>query len=249
MVKNNKNKNTTLVIRNIRNELRENIDGGFNPQRFYKEHIRYYGVRTPIVRRIAKKYFKLLKEFDKKTIFYICEKLFSSDYNEECIIAIQFINGIINKLESGDFVLLENWLNKHINNWSKDDDFCLHILNPMIKKYPKIIRKIKLWTLSKNKWVRRASAVSFIESEGSYYTIDSNRLKTIFYIAKKLFNDREDLVQKGYGWMLKAASIKNQNGIINFVTKNKEKMSRTALRCAIEKMPKEVRKRLLLKER
>ncbi len=50
-------------------------------------------------------------------------------------------------------------------------------------------------------------------------------------------NDKNDLVQKGFGWMLKAASQANQTEVFNFVIKNKSIMPRTALRYAIEKMP------------
>ena len=52
-----------------------------------------------------------------------------------------------------------------------------------------------------------------------------------------LLYDKEDLVQKGYGWMLKATSIHNQKQVFDFVMKHKNTISRTALRYAIEKMP------------
>jgi len=48
-------------------------------------------------------------------------------------------------------------------------------------------------------------------------------------------------VQKGYGWMLKAASEAHQQEVFNFVMRNKTRMPRTALRYAIEKMPPELR--------
>ena len=49
--------------------------------------------------------------------------------------------------------------------------------------------------------------------------------------------DKDDLVQKGYGWMLKAASEAYQKEVYEYVLQNKEKMPRTSLRYAIEKMP------------
>jgi len=54
--------------------------------------------------------------------------------------------------------------------------------------------------------------------------------------------DDDDLVQKGYGWMLKAASEAHQREVFEYVMKNKTEMPRTALRYAIEKMPEELRK-------
>ena len=66
-------------------------------------------------------------------------------------------------------------------------------------------------------------------------------LNDILEIADNLLEDKEDMVQKGYGWMLKVASQTNQQVIFEYVMRNKLKMPRTALRYAIEKMPKELK--------
>ena len=79
----------------------------------------------------------------------------------------------------------------------------------------------------------RASAVSLIIPARKGLFLD-----TIFEIADNLLLDKDDLVQKGYGWMLKAASESHQQQVFDYIMKNKIKMPRTALRYAIEKMPK-----------
>ena len=48
-------------------------------------------------------------------------------------------------------------------------------------------------------------------------------------------------MQKGYGWMLKAASQSHQKEVFDYVMKNKKDMPRTALRYAIEKIPSDLR--------
>ena len=80
--------------------------------------------------------------------------------------------------------------------------------------------------------MRRASAVSLIipGREGKF-------LKDILEIADLLLLDTDDMVQKGYGWMLKVAGNKHQKEIFDYVVANKALMPRTALRYAIEKMP------------
>jgi 3-methyladenine DNA glycosylase AlkD len=49
------------------------------------------------------------------------------------------------------------------------------------------------------------------------------------------------MVQKGYGWMLKAASEAHQMEVFDFVMNNRKIMPRTSLRYAIEKMPPDLR--------
>jgi 3-methyladenine DNA glycosylase AlkD len=62
-------------------------------------------------------------------------------------------------------------------------------------------------------------------------------LNDVFDLAERLLTDADDLVQKGYGWLLKAASEAHQDAVFQFVMAHKTTMPRTALRYAIEKMP------------
>ena len=60
--------------------------------------------------------------------------------------------------------------------------------------------------------------------------------------------DSDDMVQKGYGWMLKVASNQFPNEVFRYVMKNKNEMPRTALRYAIEKLPSDKRKQAMKKD-
>jgi 3-methyladenine DNA glycosylase AlkD len=98
--------------------------------------------------------------------------------------------------------------------------------------YPEYLGKLKIFATSGNRWMRRAAAVSLIvpARKGKF-------LSDILEISDILLLDKDDLVQKGYGWMLKAASQSNQQAIFEYVMERKVNMPRTALRYAIEKMP------------
>jgi 3-methyladenine DNA glycosylase AlkD len=102
--------------------------------------------------------------------------------------------------------------------------------------YPKFTTNLIDWSKSENRWKKRASAVSLIipARKGLF-------LPEIFEIADTLLADPDDLVQKGYGWMLKAASEAHQTEVFDFVMSRKNVMPRTAFRYAIEKMPPERR--------
>jgi len=49
--------------------------------------------------------------------------------------------------------------------------------------------------------------------------------------------DPDDLVQKGYGWMLKSLAENCEDEVFQYVLSKRSVMPRTALRYAIEKMP------------
>jgi len=131
----------------------------------------------------------------------------------------------------------ERWLKSYVSNWASCDTLCNHTIGTFLEMYPACVSELKKWAKSKNRWMKRASAVSLIipARKGKF-------IKDIFEIADILLVDRDDLVQKGYGLMLKAASQSHQKQVFDYVIKNKEIMPRTALRYAIEKIPQELKK-------
>ena len=67
-----------------------------------------------------------------------------------------------------------------------------------------------------------------------------NKRKNSKY-SPQLLLDEDDLVQKGYGWLLKVTSHLHQKEVFDYVMKNEENMPRTALRYTSEKMPQFLR--------
>lgn len=222
----------------LRKELKtcQNIEGQRGAQRFFKEPINTYGMKSKDTETISKKYFSYVKDLPKEEMIKLCENLFESDMYEEFMIGADWVQRRINEFKSKDIKLFEIWIDKYINNWAKCDVFCTSSVGYIIEKYPTLIIKIKKWSKSNNLWLRRASAVSLIVPARKGLFLDD-----VFEISTILLTDKEDMVQKGYGWLLKVASHKNQKKVFNFVLKNKDIMPRTSLRYAIEKMPQEMR--------
>ena len=65
------------ILKDVRRELKANVEEKYrlDNQKYFKEKISCYGVRTPVVRKIAKKYFKQIRHLDKTEIFALSEEL------------------------------------------------------------------------------------------------------------------------------------------------------------------------------
>ncbi|HBY09699.1 DNA alkylation repair protein [candidate division WWE3 bacterium RIFOXYA12_FULL_43_11] len=233
----------TQLVPYIRTQLKKNSDAKIRTsfQRFFKEPVLCYGVKSGIVGKIARENFAHVSGLSKKELFSTAEDLFKSGYCEESWIAADWIHRKNDCAES-DFSFYERWIDKYIDNWAECDTFCNHTVGAFIAKYPKYVSKLKVWAKNKNLWLRRAAAVSLIipAKEGKF-------LKDIFEIADILLLDKDDMVQKGYGWMLKEASRLHQKEVLDYVLRHKDDMPRTALRYAIEKMPESLRKHAMAK--
>ena len=226
------------IINKIRRELKLNSDKETKDaaRKFFKEKIKLYGVKTAIVRKIGKEYFQGIKNKKKIEIFDLCKELWESGYMEESFIACNWSYFIRKNYEPKDFKVFETWVNKYVSNWASCDTLCNHTVGAFVEMHPAYVSNLKKWATSKNRWTRRASAVSLIipAKQGKF-------LKDIIAIADILLLDEDDLVQKGCGWMLKAASHTHQKEIFNYIMRQKPRMPRTALRYAIEKMPEELK--------
>ena len=209
-------------------------------QNFFKEKIRFYGVTVPTVKRIGVEYFKLMGARSKSEVFGLCEVLWQSGYIEESFIACDWAYAVHDMYESDDFQMFERWINVYVDNWASCDTLCNHSVGAFMEMYPEFLTRLKDFAKSDNRWMRRAAAVSLIipARKGKF-------LDDIMEIADILLLDRDDLVQKGYGWMLKAASQAHQMEVFEYVISKKSVMPRTSLRYAIEKMPEELKRKAM----
>lgn len=232
------------ILDSLHQELQHNSDkeGQITAQRFFKEPVKTYGIKTALVTQIGKKYFKLIQSKDKQEIFDLCENLWQSGYMEESFIACNWSYALRKQFQIDDFKIFEKWLSKYVDNWASCDTFCNHTMGEILMMYPALLKHLTSWTKSKNRWARRGATVSLIvpARKGLF-------IKEIFKIAELLLIDEDDMVQKGYGWALKVASQTYQQEVFDFVMKSKKSMPRTALRYAIEKMPEKLRKKAMIK--
>ncbi len=226
------------ILERVREDLKTNADEKTRQsfQRFFKENVTYYGVKTPVVGKIAKKHWSTVKQLSKPEIFRLCEELYQSGYTEEAFVVSFWLPNLMDQLELGDLAVFKAWIEKYIDNWAKCDGFCNHTVGGLIEKRPEAVGEVKSWALSSSRWLKRAAAVSLIvpAKKGMF-------LQDAFEICDVLLLDKDDMVQKGYGWLLKEESRTHQREVLDYVLRNKMKMPRTALRYAIELMPKELK--------
>jgi 3-methyladenine DNA glycosylase AlkD len=85
-------------------------------------------------------------------------------------------------------------------------------------------------------WERRISIVA------THYFIRQDDLWDTLRIAERLLADREDLIHKAVGWMLREVGKKHQPTLEAFLRRHAQTMPRTMLRYAIERFPVALRR-------
>jgi 3-methyladenine DNA glycosylase AlkD len=231
------------VIRTLLSEIKA-VDKPANRtdyQRFFKEKLEQpVGLRTPVLRGVSNKVFKIARPLGRDEILLICDEMLASGKRYTPFVAFEWAGKLEKQYQKKDFTRFEGWLRAYVANWGACDHLC-GVLGRLMVRFPELSKRRKRWARSGNMWLRRASAVSLIEPvKGGLL------LEDVFETAQALLEDGEDLVQKGYGWMLKVAGDHFFEETRAFVLRHKDRMPRTALRYAIEKWPPSERRRAMM---
>ncbi len=131
--------------------------------------------------------------------------------------------------------LFDLYIRRHdrVNNWDLVDLGALYVVGIYLFDKPRDI----LYNLaqSENLWERRTSII------GTAHFIKKGDVDDTFKIAEMLLNDKEDLVHKATGWMLRAAGATDRQKLLSFLDQYAATMPRTLLRYAIEHLDKDQR--------
>ena len=208
-------------------------------QRFFKtgpgeygEGDIFRGIRVPVQRKVAQQF----KHVDLSTAI----ELLHSKFHEDRLVAL-FI--LVEKYKKKDpqqrQEIYDLYLNNtaYINNWDLVDSSAHKIVGPHLENRDRTI----LYKLAKSEmlWERRIAMMA------TCYFISKNDFEDTLSLAKILLHDKEDLIHKVVGWMLRELGKRNYNLEDGFLQQHYQTMPRTMLRYAIEKFPEERRQAYL----
>lgn len=195
----------------------------------YGEGDVFVGVRVSPLREIAKQHCDLsLDEL---------ETLLASPIHEHRSAALIILANRAKRadLEEGkrlyDFYLAHT---DRINNWDLVDVSCRDVVGGYLHRTHDP-EPLGLLATSDLIWDRRIAMVS------TWTFTRAGNLAPCFAIAEQLLDDREDLMHKAVGWMLREAGKKDEKALEAFLAEHAAHMPRTALRYSIERMTPERR--------
>ena len=208
-------------------------------QRFFKtgpgeygEGDRFLGVKVPELRRLSKQC--------KDLSLSDTAKLLKSPFHEERQLALFILaQRYARAPETEQKKLYELYLKstRYINNWDLVDCSAEHVVGAFLRERPK--KPLYGLARSSSLWERRIAILS------TYHYIKRNEFSETLKIAEMLLADKEDLIHKAVGWMLREVGNRDRMVEERFLAKHYNTMPRTMLRYAIEKFPESRRQRYL----
>ena len=258
--------NYEKIIEHFKIEYKKlaNEERAVQEKRYLKSPFKFFGVSVWDSRKIAKAYFKTL-EITKQEMWELAFKLWNSEYHELRRTAIHLLKYHSKKLDKTDINNIENLL-RTSTNWDQVDEICAHLMGAIIEKdWDAVKPYLKKWSTDKNFWMRRSSLLSqllLLRGKDSDNEVYEKGRDLFFELSETMldeskFSDEEyttDImpknmgkffIRKAIGWVLRDMSKVHPKDVVNYVNKNKNKLSGLSYREATRKLKQEHKKLLV----
>ncbi len=198
----------------------------------YGEGDRFLGVMVPNIRKIVR--------FHQDAPLAELAKLLRSPWHEERLLALLIL---VRQYERGDdarrAAIYSLYLGntRFINNWDLVDLTAPNIVGAHL--LDKSRKPLFALARSRDLWKRRIAIMSTFHFIKSYDYADT------LAISELLLYDKEDLIHKAVGWMLRETGKRALKTEERFLKRHYKSMPRTMLRYAIEKFPQSERRKYL----
>ena len=202
----------------------------------YSEHDEFIGIRVPRLRQLAREHISLSLP---DTLSLLDSPIHEQRHLALLIWTLQYKLKTTTDSEREKIynAYVQSW--QHVNNWDLVDTTTPHIMGEHLLSRPREI--LYQWSVDANLWKRRMSIVA------TWAFIKRGDLDDTFTLSTTLLQDKEDLIHKAVGWMLREAGKRNQNRLIQHLETYRHQMPRTMLRYSIEKFTADERRYFLSK--
>jgi 3-methyladenine DNA glycosylase AlkD len=211
-------------------------------ERYFKEAMKCYGVAAPDVHALVRDLHARLKDdWTADNAIALCDILFADAEHEAKAAAALILARFKATFPARLFAKAKSWLASDLlPSWAAVDVFCPESMGAFLEARPAYVEKIKAWAFHPNRWVKRASLVSFIKLARK-----PEFQPAIYEISASVFGVDDDLVQKANGWLLREAGKRDRARLERFLRTHGPAIPRTTVRYAIERFPEAKRRALL----
>ena len=220
-------------------------DGGSAPhsedvQRFFKEEVQSRGWYTAELRRFALRFRRaIVRQRGVDFLVEVADQLFSGQVLEEKVMAVFLLENQTENFGNGEFRRFASWIDR-VTSWADHDALAHYLLAPMVAAKPARCREVFRWAKSRNRWRRRAACVALIRGarERQFFA-------EIVRLSNRLLHDKDDMVQKGLGWLLRETAKADPKRTVPYLMKIRKNAPRLVLRTACETLSVRAKKSVL----
>jgi 3-methyladenine DNA glycosylase AlkD len=218
--------------------------GAFDARRYFRGDVdlRFYNTGSTAVHEMAAAVYRVTHDrWRVDDAMKLANALMSDRYLETKGVGIELVARYRKQFTPRLLPAWKRWLARNYSsNWATTDTICGRLIRPLLFAHPELARQVASWSRDRNMWVRRASAVGLIGNANKGIGLD-----LVYGVAKRLHADREDLIQKAVGWMLREAGRADAARLERYLRAHVGLIPRTTFRYAIERFSDTKRRALM----
>jgi len=231
-------------------QVRRALKDGGSPEHaagvqwFFKEEIKSHGWYTAALRRAVRRCRReILREHDFAFLTEVANELFSGFVLEEKTAAVFLLEALDSRCGDREFEMFESWLDR-ISSWADHDGLVHSLIAPMVAAKAARTKSVFRWAKSPDRWHRRAAWVALIRGARA-----KRFFPEIVKLSDSLLGDKDDMVQKGLGWLLRETAKFDAKRTVPYLMKIRGRAPRLVLRTACETLPMAAKRRILAAEK
>jgi len=209
-------------------------------KRYLKSDLDFLGVGVPDLRRQVSSWSRHHPAIDRLALSELCRALWQRRINELRIFAIELLRDRQDCLERSDIELLE-WMLRRSNTWAYVDAIAVHLVGPLVERFPRLSRELDRWARDDEFWLRRAAMLALLlplrRGAGDW--------KRFERYADDMLEEKEFFIRKAIGWVLREVSKKDTERVSGFVGPRIGRISGVTLREAVKYLPEDEKENLL----
>ncbi len=198
-------------------------------KRYLKSDFDFLGVETAEIRRQVDAWHKAHPDLSPDDLRRLARVLFSRRLHELKAVAILLLQSHRDQLEPYDLCMLESMLRRSYT-WAYVDALAVHVVGPLVERYPRLLTSIDKWARDPDFWIRRSALLCLLlplrRGDGDW--------KRFVSYADSMLDEREFFIRKAIGWILRKVAKGHPERVEKFVRQRILRVSGVTIREAVK---------------
>ena len=214
-------------------------DRAVNEKRYLKSELRHYGVRVPVIRKLARKFARENRSVTKFELIGLATELWDRDVYELRKLAVNILAARVEVLDESDVDFVEELLRRS-HTWALIDDLSINVVSPMLLCVPTSLQVRLRWSVDDDFWVRRTAMLALLPS----LRRDLDGWDEFAGYADAMLGEEEFFIRKAIGWVFREVSKHSPDLVYEWLVPRVDIASSVTFREAAKYLPEDQRSRL-----
>jgi 3-methyladenine DNA glycosylase AlkD len=209
-------------------------------KRYLKSDLQFIGASVPAIRQAAIAVKRSHPGLDRATLTGLVQELWRMRVHERRMAAVELLILYQDRLEPGDFSLVEALL-RDARTWALVDPLAITVAGRLIQRFPHVAGALDRWAVDADFWVRRASLLALLGPLRDGHG-DFDRFARY---ADQMCEEREFFIRKAIGWVLRELGKTQPDLVFAWLAPRAARVSGVTMREALKYLPVDRRDALI----